>query len=462
MATSYITPNEANSVKKSGDTMTGNLTFDNGNDKGVIFNGGSGAPSVGVYNNGTQATIKQKASGSTGSDIYKLPSVSSQASDANYSILTSKAAVTVAQGGTGATTAANARTNLGAVNKAGDTMTGTLNATQLRAYDSTAPMVAFVSAASDATAFGAVWEKLSSRRLVLRQRHSNGHNEDYYLPTNTASSADGTYNILTDKNLDANPTNGSANPVKSGGVYTALSGKVNTSDVTTSVTNGGTKVITAGGVYTALGDRTSITTGAPASGGDKLITNGQVYTALGGRAKLEYETTPTTSSTKLIQSKDLKTLFDAKMDTKTIDSAPTSGHTTQLVYSGGVYTAINNNEAKTKTLTYTISGRSGYSNKAVRYANGMVTVQYVSNDVTGEQLGNGVTLFTLPSDCRPSAPVYVTGSYVYYTNIDSVSGGNSPIYCKVNTNGNVQTIRYDSKSDTSKYAILLCFTFTTL
>lgn len=36
--------------------------------------------------------------------------------------------VTVAHGGTGGTTAATARTNLGAVNKAGDTMTGTLQA----------------------------------------------------------------------------------------------------------------------------------------------------------------------------------------------------------------------------------------------------------------------------------------------------------------------------------------------
>lgn len=42
----------------------------------------------------------------------------------NYVILTSKSAVTIAQGGTGATTAANALTNLGALPLAGGTMTG--------------------------------------------------------------------------------------------------------------------------------------------------------------------------------------------------------------------------------------------------------------------------------------------------------------------------------------------------
>jgi hypothetical protein len=452
MATSYITPSEANSVKKTGGTMTGNLVFDNGNGVGAEFKGGSGAPTIDVYNNGTQTEIKQKASGSTGSDIYKLPSVSSQASDANYSILTSKAAVTVAQGGTGATTAANARTNLGAVNKAGDTMTGTLNATQLRAYDSTTPMVAFVSAASDATAFGAVWEKLSSRRLVLRQRHSNGHNEDYYLPTNTASSADGTYSILTDKALDANPTNGSANPVKSGGVYTALSGKVNTSDVTTSVTNGGTKVITAGGVYTALGNRTSITTGAPASGGDKLITNGQVYTALGNRTKIE-TAAPASGGTKLLTNGDAYTALAGKMDTKTIDSAPTSGHTTQLVYSGGVYTAVHANDGATFTpSSFTVSA------SASRFAvhNGsMCTVEYFSTAVSGSNIRNGTTLFTLPSGKRPKAVTYAP--CVFANDNQSMSAGLTPLLgtVKLNTDGVVSVYHYNSASTDLSYHVML-------
>ena len=47
---------------------------------------------------------------------YKLPSAtSSRTSNAEYLILTTKSTVTVAQGGTGSSTAAGARTNLGII-----------------------------------------------------------------------------------------------------------------------------------------------------------------------------------------------------------------------------------------------------------------------------------------------------------------------------------------------------------
>lgn len=60
-------------------------------------------------------------------EAYLLPApTQGRTSNAGFNILTSKSAVTVEQGGTGATTAAGARTNLGAVNIAGDTMTGNL------------------------------------------------------------------------------------------------------------------------------------------------------------------------------------------------------------------------------------------------------------------------------------------------------------------------------------------------
>ena len=65
---------------------------------------------------------------------------------ATYEIVTSKSAVTVAQGGTGATTAADARTNLGAVNKAGDTMSGTLTTAN------TSPILYLKNTAADVTA----------------------------------------------------------------------------------------------------------------------------------------------------------------------------------------------------------------------------------------------------------------------------------------------------------------------
>ena len=90
-------------------------------------------------------------------------------------------------------------TGIGAVNKAGDTMTGTLNSTHFRVYDASYPMVAFISSASDASALGAIFEDLALRRMALRQRSSAGYTEDYFLPSNEATSANAQYNIMTSK-----------------------------------------------------------------------------------------------------------------------------------------------------------------------------------------------------------------------------------------------------------------------
>lgn len=74
--------------------------------------------------------------------------------------------------------------------------------------------------------------------------------------------------------------------------------------------------------------------------------------------KLVFESTPTASSNKLIRSKDLKTLFDAKQNTLTFDNSPTSG-SSNPVKSGGVYTAL---AAKQNTLTFDNSPTSGSNN----------------------------------------------------------------------------------------------------
>lgn len=90
-------------------------------------------------------------------------------------------------------------TGIGAVNKAGDTMTGTLNSTQVRVYDASYPMLAFISAASDTSALGAIFENISQRRMVVRQRSTAGYTENYQFPSNVATSADAWYDILTSK-----------------------------------------------------------------------------------------------------------------------------------------------------------------------------------------------------------------------------------------------------------------------
>lgn len=85
------------------------------------------------------------------------------------------------------------------VSKTGDTMTGTLLAPTMKVYDASYPMFVLQSSASDASALGAVYEDLANRQLVLRQRSTAGYVEDYSLPVNTATSANGYYQIVTGK-----------------------------------------------------------------------------------------------------------------------------------------------------------------------------------------------------------------------------------------------------------------------
>lgn len=84
----------------------------------------------------------------------------------------------------------------------GGNINGTLQTTEFRIAKSDYPMLTFVSSTSDSTAAGAIWENISTRRIILRQRSTQGYLEDYYLPTNTATSANGTYDIVTTKGID--------------------------------------------------------------------------------------------------------------------------------------------------------------------------------------------------------------------------------------------------------------------
>lgn len=110
-------------VDKAGDTMTGVLT----NNSGFRVNRASGYGGLSVQNNGNSAfsffgdTVTHRPqvevydlANSGHGDRYMFPvAENSLAADAYYALLTTKSAVTVAQGGTGATTKADARANLG-------------------------------------------------------------------------------------------------------------------------------------------------------------------------------------------------------------------------------------------------------------------------------------------------------------------------------------------------------------
>lgn len=107
--------------------------------------------------------------------------------------------IDIAHGGTGASTANNALTALGAVAKSGDTMTGVLKVPRAEVYDSNYPQIMFKETASDVNAVGAVFENISQRRMVVRQRSTAGYTENYQFPSNEATSADAWYDILTSK-----------------------------------------------------------------------------------------------------------------------------------------------------------------------------------------------------------------------------------------------------------------------
>jgi hypothetical protein len=97
--------------------------------------------------------------------------------------------------------------------------------------------------------------------------------------------------------FDNAPTADSANPVKSGGVYTALSGKQDSLTFDNVPTSGSNNPVKSGGVYTALGDKQDTLTfdNAPTSGSNNPVKSGGVYTAVN-----DLHTSFTTNELKLV------------------------------------------------------------------------------------------------------------------------------------------------------------------
>ena len=126
-------------------------------------------------------------------ESYDLPTPTATA-DTSYSFLTSKSAVTVAQGGTGATGAWQALTNLGGVHISGDTLSGGETWTQL----------GFKSTNSAYTATGAIYGSHNANytRIGFTEWYKDStYSEDYLLPTPTTHSDERKwYSILTSKN----------------------------------------------------------------------------------------------------------------------------------------------------------------------------------------------------------------------------------------------------------------------
>lgn len=80
-----------NKVSKSGDTMTGPLIFNSGNNyTGISLRGASNAPRIGLSNTGTRLTFDEYAFNSDGGERYVLPVPDVHDADVWQAILTTK------------------------------------------------------------------------------------------------------------------------------------------------------------------------------------------------------------------------------------------------------------------------------------------------------------------------------------------------------------------------------------
>lgn len=149
--------------------------------------------------------------------------------------------------------------------------------------------------------------------------------------------------------VDATPTQSSTNPVASGGVYTALSGKQDTLTFDSTPTSASTNPVTSGGVFTALADKTDLTVIADTYDSQATYNEGDYYTNNGVLYKIV-----SGSATAVTVDDELK----GKQNVLTIDASPTQS-STNPVQSGGVYTALSGKSAVTISNTgdITIDGQ---------------------------------------------------------------------------------------------------------
>lgn len=105
----------AGKVNKSGDTMTGNLRVQKANAglELALTSDQSRFAARFILDDNGRPVIQQRAEGSAEKEVYSLPAPEVTNTQKQYNLLTDKAPVSVAQGGTGADTAAAARQSLG-------------------------------------------------------------------------------------------------------------------------------------------------------------------------------------------------------------------------------------------------------------------------------------------------------------------------------------------------------------
>ena len=201
-------------VKKSGDTMTGALTVDEC-----------------IYGNSVASRLtgdsKRFALMRSGSDAAVLQSNDANWSGKNWLALhddhtSLHKPLDVGSGGTGATNAATACNNIGAVKKSGDTMTGDLIAPRyvVKGTDDGWDGMDILRS-SDGEYRCGVTAMGGANNLVFREKKPNGATEYYKLPIPTVTD-DAWYNILTDKSPVTIAQGGTGSTTRAGAIDTLV------------------------------------------------------------------------------------------------------------------------------------------------------------------------------------------------------------------------------------------------
>ena len=198
-------------VKKSGDTMTGALTVDEC-----------------IYGNSVASRLtgdsKRFALMYSGSDAAVLQSNDENWSGKNWLALhddhtSLHKPLDVGSGGTGATNAATACDNIGAVKKSGDTMTGDLIAPRYVVKGSDEGWDGIdILRSSDGEYRCGVTAMGGANNLVFREKNPNGAAEYYKLPIPTVTD-DAWHNILTDKSPVTVEQGGTNSRTRAGAAY---------------------------------------------------------------------------------------------------------------------------------------------------------------------------------------------------------------------------------------------------
>ena len=105
------------------------------------------------------------------------------------------------------------------------------------------------------------------------------------IDTQLKANADGLAGKQDKLTIDSTPTQGSTNPVTSGGIYTVLQNKQDKLTFDTTPTSGSTKPVTSGGIYTALSRKQNTLTfdSVPVRYSTRPVYSGGVYSALLGK-----------------------------------------------------------------------------------------------------------------------------------------------------------------------------------